>query len=213
MKRLALTCLSAAMLSGGISAPAQADTIPMMGTIQAYGTNFCPRGWAKTDGQLLPIASYTALFSLLGTIYGGDGRTTFALPNLQSRMNMHAGRGPGLSNYLIGQPGGQEEVAANLLTLANHSHSLGVNISSYARASKDNPSSTTPAGGYVATHDTVDLFATASDPLVAMGSNSADFTISAQAGATGGSLGVNNVQPVLGMITCIALEGVYPSRN
>ena len=213
MKRFALTCLSAAMLSGGVSAPAVADVTPYIGTIQAFGTNFCPRGWAPTNGQLLAISSHTALFSLLGTIYGGDGRTTFALPDLRSRMNMHEGRGPGLTERRLGSRGGIEQVTANVSTLANHTHTLGVDLSSYARASKDNPSASTPNGGYVATHDSVNLFATASDPLVAMGSNSADFTISATAGATGGNLSVYNVQPVLGMITCIALEGTYPSRS
>ncbi len=213
MKRFALTCLSAAMLSGGVSAPASADVDPFIGTIQAFGTNFCPRGWAPANGQLIPIASNTTLFSLLGTIYGGDGRTTFALPDLRSRMNMHSGRGPGLTTRVIGNRGGIEYVTPNVSTLANHTHTLGVDLSSYARASKDSPNTNTPGGGYVATHDSVNLFATGSDPLVAMGNNSADFTISAQAGVSGGNQSVYNVQPVLGMITCIATQGVYPPRS
>ncbi len=213
MKRFALTCLSAAMLSGGFSAPASADVDPFMGTIQAFGANFCPRGWAPANGQLLAISSHSALFSLLGTMYGGDGRNNFALPDLRGRMNMHAGHGPGLTPQKVGGRGGLEEVYPNIQTMANHTHTLGVTISSYARASKDSPSTNTPSGGYVATHDSIDLFAAASDPLVAMGPNSADFTISATAGASGGSQPLYNVQPVLGMITCIALEGRYPSRS
>lgn len=201
------------MLFGGYSLPASADADPFLGTIQAFGTNFCPRGWAKTDGQLLPIASNTALFSLLGTIYGGDGRSTFALPDLRGRMNMHEGRGPGLTAHAIGARGGQEYVTSTIANLANHTHTLGVDLTSYARASKDAPSTNTPGTGYVATHDSTNLFATASSPLVAMGPDSVDFTINAQAGTTGGGQPMFNVSPVLGMMTCIATVGIYPTRN
>lgn len=213
MKRFAFTCLSAAMLSGGVGAPASADVDPFIGTIQAFGTNFCPRGWAEANGQTLPITSNTALFSLYGTTYGGDGRTDFALPDLRGRMNMHAGRGPGLTLRVIGQKGGPEQVTANIQTLAYHTHILAGSVSAYARASKDSPSEVSPNGGYVATHDSTNLFASGSSPLVPMGSNSAIFTTSAQAGAAGGNQPEFNIKPVLGMITCVATEGVYPSRS
>ncbi len=97
---------------------------PYIGTIGIFGFNFAPRGWAQCDGQLLPIAQHTALFSLLGTTYGGDGRTTFALPDLRGRVPVHQGHGPGLSTYQIGQRGGTEQSSINIQNLPSHSHTI-----------------------------------------------------------------------------------------
>lgn len=101
--------LAASLLS--VSAPAQARE-PYLGEIMQFGGNFCPRGWAKTNGQLLAISQNSALFSLLGTIYGGDGRTTFALPDLRGRVAVGVGRGPGLSEYRVGKKGGREQAVS-----------------------------------------------------------------------------------------------------
>ncbi len=97
---------------------------PFIGTIAIFGFNFAPRGWAQCSGQLLPIAQNTALFSLLGTIYGGDGRTTFALPDLRGRVPVSSGQGPGLSQYQMGQKGGAEQVNITIQNLPSHSHTI-----------------------------------------------------------------------------------------
>lgn len=95
---------------------------PFIGEIRMFGFNFCPRGWTGADGQLLAISSNTALFSLYGTIYGGDGRTTFGLPDLRGRVPMHAGSGPGLSTYAQGQKGGVEGVTLTTAQMPAHNH-------------------------------------------------------------------------------------------
>ncbi|MEM6321331.1 MAG: tail fiber protein, partial [Bacteroidota bacterium] len=99
---------------------------PFIAEINIWACNFAPRGWAFCDGQLLPIAQNTALFSLIGTTYGGDGRTTTALPNLQGRMPIGEGRGPGLTSRRLGERGGVTEVTLSLAQIPNHSHSLMV---------------------------------------------------------------------------------------
>jgi microcystin-dependent protein len=97
---------------------------PFVGTIGIFGFNFAPRGWAQCNGQLLSIAQYSALFSLIGTYYGGDGRTTFALPDLRGRVPVNYGQGPGLSSYQIGQRGGAEQVSITIPNLPAHSHTI-----------------------------------------------------------------------------------------
>ncbi len=111
------------LLLAAVSGPAKAQE-PMIGEIKFFAGNFAPRGWAFCDGQLLAISQNTALFSILGTTYGGDGRTTFGLPDMRGRSPLHAGRGPGLSDIRQGQKGGSETVTGNNATLANHVHSI-----------------------------------------------------------------------------------------
>src|ERR1700729_3145413 len=98
---------------------------PFLGEIRMFGFNFAPQGWAMCNGQTLPISQNAALFSLLGTFYGGDGVTTFQLPNLQSRVAIHEGQGSGLSPYDIGQVGGVETVMLTQNQMPQHSHSVG----------------------------------------------------------------------------------------
>ena len=95
---------------------------PFIGQLMLFGGNFAPRGWAMCDGQLLPIAQYSALFSILGTTYGGDGRTTFALPDLRGRVPMGFGHGPGLSAHGLGSKGGEENVTLTTSQIPSHSH-------------------------------------------------------------------------------------------
>lgn len=104
--------------------PSRSGPEPYIGEISMFGGNFAPRGWAFCDGQLLPIAQNTALFSLLGTIYGGDGRTTFALPDLRGRVPVHSGNGPGLSDYRVGQRGGSERIILTINQIPSHNHSV-----------------------------------------------------------------------------------------
>lgn len=104
--------------------PSRSGLEPFIGEISMFGGNFAPRGWAFCNGQLLPIAQNTALFSLIGTFYGGDGRTTFALPDLRSRVPVHSGQGPGLSPYQVGQQGGSEIMFLNVNQIPSHNHTV-----------------------------------------------------------------------------------------
>lgn len=168
---------------------------PFIGQIQPFGFNFAPRGWALCEGQLLPISQNTALFSLLGTIYGGDGRTTFALPDLRGRVAISSGAGPGLSNYQIGQRGGQEQVSlSNPNQLPAHTHSLGCNRTA---ANSDTPVDAVPAVDEGATES---YHTSSTDSMLPTGS-------------TGASAGHENRQPFLVVNYCIALTGLFPSRN
>lgn len=169
---------------------------PFLGEIRLFGFNFAPVGWAMCQGQLLPISQNTALFSLLGTSYGGNGTTTFALPDLRSRVPLSMGQGAGLSNYVIGQAGGNENVTLLASQLPAHSHS--VNASSTAAAA-DRPA------GAVLGHAGVNTYAAGPDGATVMNAG--------MIANTGGSQPHSNLQPFLTLNFCIALQGIYPSRN
>lgn len=179
------------------------------------GFNFAPRGWAMCDGQLLPINNYTALFSLLGTIYGGDGRTTFALPDLRGRVAVHPGTGPGLSPRSVGQKGGAENQTLSVLQLPNHTHSLGATNRQFidTPASSQNQSFY-PAAPTVAGRP-VDAFIDPEDPVVP------DKLMSSERGvvgatptdSTGSQQAFSVMQPYIATYFVIALVGTFPSRN
>lgn len=171
---------------------------PFLGQICTFGFNFAPRGWAFCNGQLLPISQNSALFALLGTIYGGDGRTTFALPNLQSRVPIHFGQGPGLSSYSIGQQGGSENNTLTIQQMPSHNHSL--------TAHGEDANSSSPTNNRPAT-----AIGSPSPPSIY--SNQAADTNMQPTGNTGGNQPVNNLQPYLAINFCIALVGIFPSRN
>ena len=168
---------------------------PFLGEIRMFGFNFQPRGWALCNGQLLAISQNTALFSLLGTQYGGDGVTTFALPDLRSRVPLHMGQGPGLSSYGIGEQTGVESVALNADQLPRHNHSVMAtrNAASKIWADANLPARTT-ANSYAPTSDG----STMNPAMITNAGSSAPFGV---------------VQPVLALNFCIALQGIFPSRN
>ena len=191
-------------------------TSPYIGTIQPFGFNFAPRNWAQCNGQLLPIASNTALFSLLGTQYGGNGTTTFALPNLQGRSMLHQGNLAGGSSYVIGQSGGTESVTLTTANLPAHSHtfsgaSSALNAST-AKATVQAPVAGSLLGKSIDASGTVVplIYAPAgSTPAVALGGLNVAGTI----GNTGSGLPFANSDPYLVVNVCIALFGIFPSRN
>ncbi len=169
---------------------------PFIGEIRMFGFGFAPQGWAQCNGQLLPIAENTALFSLLGTTYGGDGRTTFALPDLRSRVPAGQGQGPGLSSYAQGQAGGAETVTLTAAQMPGHAHPV--------RASGSAADSDQPAGRTLA--------------------RSAGYTYTAKPGTgtvmnadmvgeAGGGQPHGNIQPYLAVTFCIATAGIFPSRS
>ncbi len=173
---------------------------PFLGQIMLVGFNFAPRGWAFCDGQLLPISQYTALFSLLGTTYGGDGRTTFGLPDLRGRSAKHVGNGAGLANVRWGERGGSENHFLQINQLPSHSHSVRLKCNSGVGDS-DTPVSSVPSVNV----DSAENFHTASNANMA-----ADGGIT---GNTGGNQSVDHRDPYLGIYHVIALVGIFPSRN
>jgi len=186
---------------------------PFLGQIQPFGFNFAPRGWAMCDGQLLPISSNTALFSLLGTTYGGDGRTTFALPDLRGRACLHQGSGPGLSPRRIGEKGGTETTTISQLNLPPHSHALSngsavvtVQTTNNANATNETDSGNNGLGTSGSMPDIFRESPAGSDHL-------AGVTISGETNMTGGGQSFSNMQPYLVVTWCIALEGIFPSRS
>ncbi|MDB5934627.1 MAG: phage tail protein [Massilia sp.] len=175
-----------------------------LGEIRIFGGNFPPRDWALCDGAVLPIAQYDALFSLLGTTYGGDGQSTFALPDLRGRVPIHQGTGPGLPNYPLGMLGGVEAVTLTAQQLPVHSHDVGASTAAPSAA---------PGG----------LDITAGAPYVpgsfpskpnAYGNPGSTVAMNAQAiTAAGASIAHDNMAPFLGINFIIALFGIYPSQN
>jgi microcystin-dependent protein len=175
-----------------------------LGEIRMFAGNFPPKGWALCDGQILSIAQNTALFSLLGTTYGGNGQTTFALPDLRGRAPIHQGQGPGLSDYVLGENGGTENVTLLITQLPAHNHLIGVSNAA--------GTATDPTNGIVAQINT----GTSRAPTTtAMGyTTPATGTMNpAAVSVAGGSQPHNNIQPLMCVTFIIALVGIYPSRN
>ena len=170
---------------------------PFVAEIRIFGFNFAPRGWAFCDGQVLPISQNTALFSLLGTTYGGDGKSTFALPNLQGQAAIHPGQGPGLSLHDLGETGGSETVTLLETEMPAHSHSW--------MGSTQTAEDRTPANEVFARATGGNLYTTNTSGLVSL----APQAIS----PVGQSQPHNNMQPFLTCNFCIALQGVYPPRT
>lgn len=168
---------------------------PFVGEIRIFAGNFAPTGWAMCNGQLLPISQNIALFMLLGTAYGGNGSSTFALPDLQGRVPMQVGQGPGLTDRLRGQKVGAEAHALTLPELAAHIHTLG--------ASSANGTSDQVAGAAMAR----------SPAAIPQYASSFDTTLAPEAVSTsGGTQPHNNMQPYLALNFIIALQGVFPQR-
>ncbi len=166
---------------------------PFIGQVTLFAGNFAPRGWAFCSGQLLAISQNQALFSILGTFYGGDGRTTFALPDLRGRVPVHPGQGPGLANRTLGERGGAEQVSLSTDQIPAHAHNF--------RATTNAADSTTPAGKILASGPT------------AYGSGANTQLSNNVIRNTGGGSPHDNMQPWLGLNYIIAITGIYPSRN
>jgi len=171
---------------------------PFVAEIRIFGFNFAPKGWAFCDGQILPLSQNTALFSLLGTTYGGDGKSNFALPDMQGNAPMHPGQGPGLSLHDLGETGGSDLVTLLQAEMPSHNHGLMAN---FGLANLATPS---PARSFARTNpgtsykDTTTSLTPMSDSAI---------------GLAGGDEPHNNLMPYLTLNFCIALQGVYPPRT
>jgi len=230
--KLLLGSASLAVLATFITTPAQACSIdPMLGSMCVFAGNFAPRGFALAQGQLLPIAQNSALFSILGTTYGGDGRTTFGLPDARGRALIGAGRGPGLSDIRLGESAGVETVSLNVVNMPSHNHGASTNISldnldssastAVLKALAATSTSNNPTGKVLANSPGRDYIYSDGAPNVELNPESIElnldlemtFSASTAVGQTGGNLPFSVRDPYLGVNWIIALQGIYPSRN
>ena len=173
---------------------------PFIGEIRMFAGNFAPRQWAFCSGQLMAISQNDALFSLIGTIYGGDGRTSFGIPDMRGRIPIHWGSGPGLTPRPIGQKTGVERVILNVTQIPSHTHAM--------QASQDSVSSVSPANTVLGTFDAADQMYTESFDAAAKGTMRSSSVMNA-----GGSSAHTNLMPYQCLSYIICLLGVYPSRN
>lgn len=176
-----------------------------IGDIFMGGWNFCPRGSLPANGQLLAISTNTALFSLLGTAYGGDGRTSFALPDLRGRSPLALGTGPGLTTLRLGDRGGRENVTLTNANLPSHSHSA----TSTAHAAAAPSSAPAPAGNLLAIAPQTPIYAPPSAATLQMHPGMVETTVQ----NTGGSQAFEIRDPYLAIQFCVATQGIFPSRN
>jgi microcystin-dependent protein len=180
---------------------------PFIAEIVMFGGNFAPRGWALCDGQLLQISQNTALFSLLGTTYGGDGRTTFQLPDLRGRFPMHPGSGAGLTTRRLGEKGGTETVTLNTNQIPAHGHTGDGTV----KVSGDAANTNNPTGNALALAEAYSdqPFPTSPATPLKLRANSVEVTTA----DTGGGQSHNNMPPYQCVNFIIALQGIFPSRN
>jgi microcystin-dependent protein len=187
---------------------------PYVGEIRLFCFNFAPQGWMLCDGRLLKISDYSSLYALIGITYGGDGQTTFALPNLCGRTPLSQGQGTNLTNRVIGQSGGENQVGLTASQMPAHNHAL---TSTYAKATlkcKNSPANSrglannSISGNYI--QDSTLKYNTAT-PGIAM--NSASITTSGNTNTAGSGLQHPNMQPYMALSYCIAPQGTYPGTN
>ena len=171
---------------------ATAGSAAYVGEIMWVGYSICPDGWAAADGQVLPIAQNTALFSLYGTIYGGDGRTTFALPDLRGRVSVHTGTGPGLSPYVQGRKGGAEEVTLAVSETPSHNHTINA------------------SGGAISKNAAGSIFGSPKQKVYDAPVNATTTLDNSAISNTGGSGAHENRPPYLTIRACVNLDGGFP---
>jgi microcystin-dependent protein len=179
---------------------------PYLANITIFAGNFAPRSWMFCQGQLLAISQYDALFALIGTTYGGDGQTTFALPDLRGREAIHAGQGPGMNTYTLGEMSGTESVTLLSTNLPVHTHTV-ISLTGNPPASQNGGTLATPVNNIPATTTGINTYNSTGTSNMAATTNNA---VTAQAGS---SLPLGIVSPVMAMNYVIAVEGIFPSRN
>jgi microcystin-dependent protein len=196
---------------------------PFLGEIIMFAGNFAPRGWALCNGQLLSVSQNSALFAILGTTYGGNGQTTFALPNLQGRVPVHQGQSPGTSQYTLGEVSGTESVTLTINELPAHNHTVALsgtgNVSVALGASSANgnapvPGPTTVPAKVASGLNALNAYSTtAPDTTLLPVNTTTTVNVSGNTGVVGNNLPVPIVQPYVVVNFIIATEGVFPSRN
>jgi microcystin-dependent protein len=181
-----------------------------IGQIMLFAFDFAPRGFMPCNGQLLSIAQNQALFSILGTTYGGDGRVTFGLPDLRGCVMVSAGQGPGRSNYGLGQRGGAETATLNIGQLPSHTHAVTASTATMT-ANNSRPESTSPVGAVLALSPDLPIYTSTPDASTTL--NPAASVLTVTLAATGGNQAVPTMMPYLAVGYCICTQGLFPSRN
>ncbi len=176
-----------------------------IGIIKLFAGNFAPRGWAFCNGQVMPINQYQAVFAILGTTYGGNGQTTFNLPDLRSRVALGTGQGPGLSNYVLGQVSGTETTTLLLPNLPAHNHVISGSVK--IPVNDSNADADGPVGAYLGT-PSESIYSASTNGFAANADSSSLATA-----VVGSNTPISNMQPYLGLNYIICLEGIFPSRN
>lgn len=196
-----------------------------IGEIRLFAGNFAPRTWALCTGQDMSIAEYTALFAIVGTTYGGDGQTTFKLPDLQSRIAVGTGQGPGLSNYILGEQVGQESVTLTTAQIPAHTHPATVTqgtgpttLSATLYGVNGAGGQETPGGNFIGEDNSAGAtsYATSGTPVAMHAGSIQNVQLPmplVTLGGSGGSQPHENIQPILALNYIICLEGIFPSRN
>lgn len=205
LKTLTATAVAAASLTVAAPQKASAGVDPFVGEMAIYPYSFCPRGWLRADGQLLPIAQYNALFSLYGTMFGGDGRTTFGLPDMRGRVPMGVGTGPGLTPRQMGQKFGEERHTLSVAEIPPHSHTVN---SVAAGGDKGGPNS-----DFLAAPGAADGSTKYNDMRMYHDGNPNATMDPRMISNTGGGQAHNNIQPVQVLQFCISTDGIYPPRD
>lgn len=213
--RLATTALSAALCAAAAAWSPNASACgnePFLGEVCIVPYSFPPRGYSFTDGSLLAISQNTALFALLGTTYGGDGVQTFALPDTRGRVIVGAGQGPGLSNYVIGQMAGSENITLLSTQMPSHSHTAVTNVAVKALGVSSEGNADAPTGNAWAAKSRGALYSAAT-PNVVMAPGAIQSSATTTIGSSGGNQPFSIVQPYVVLNPIIALVGIFPSRN
>lgn len=232
VKTIKLTCLLGVSLMAVVlpSKSFACSSQPYLGGMCAFGGNFAIRGWAKAEGQLLAISQYTALFSILGTTYGGDGRTTFGLPDLRGRSPIGQGRGAGLNDYRLGQRGGSETHTLNITEMPSHNHTASTTTTNTVdtsattialRALAGGSTTNVPTNAVLANSPSRENIYNSGAPNVDMSASSIALNLSVVVNSSstttvannGGNQGFNIRAPYLALTWLIALEGVFPPRS
>lgn len=206
MKMQTLPAVALALTLGSGAAPAMAQEY-FLGQVVWTAFSFCPKGFAPANGQLLPINQNQGIFSLLGTTYGGNGQTTFALPNIQGRTLVNYGQGPGLPDRTVGEVYGTETTTLAANQMPTHSHTASTTVA--LRASSAQADSASPMGNVLANSRTSRIYSTAA-ANVAMAADA--LGAAPTVAPTGGGQPFNNVQPTLALTACIALQGIFPQH-
>jgi microcystin-dependent protein len=232
VKVIKLSCILGFSITA-ITMPMKASACssqPYLGGMCAFGGNFTIRSWAKAEGQLLAISSNTALFSILGTTFGGDGRSTFGLPDLRGRSPIGQGQGPGLGNYRLGQRGGSETHTLNVLQMPAHNHTATTTTSNVVdtsattialRALASSSTTNSPTNAVLSNSPNRENIYSSGAPNVDMRADAIALNLSVEVSSTsntvvnnnGGSQAFNIRGPYLSLTWLIALQGIFPSRN
>ncbi|WP_410209839.1 phage tail protein [Aquirhabdus sp.] len=211
-----------ALLGMGAQSVFACGSQPFLGEVCTFATNFCPKGFAEAAGQILPISQNTALFALLGTNYGGNGQTTFALPDLRGRVVVGEGQGPGLPQVFVGETFGASTATLTTSQLPAHTHTfnpsstalqVNVNVSTAAGTASVPSNAANYLGAVNATAGAPKLYTGTHSSVVALGGATATGLTNGTVGATGGNQPIPIQPPSLGLTYCIALQGIFPSQN